>query len=289
MSFGSMTSPTSPGIFDYIDLFALRLVKSARPLRTDDGSFYEAFFTDDDVEKYRLDVRNAFRFWRVEDSYRELFGDGAARIADIGAGLGMAAGRLPAAADYIGVEYADATLALARRENQRSGAEFRKGGFPDLPVATGWADFAVCLEVIEHVPDDALAVADLFRIVRPGGHLLISAPGGWYWPDYQGLIGHYRHYSRAALDSLLADAGFETVRGFPQHRAFWRFYHYLYLWLKAFELAVRKTVSQDFSVLRSRPVRALAARIEARLRGRPPIDDAGSTFLLCRKPEAALP
>lgn len=277
----------SPGIFDYIDLIALRLVKSARPPRADDGSFYETFFTDDDVEKYRLDVRNAFRFWHVEDRYRELFGEGPAHVADIGAGLGMVAGRLPAAAAYIGVEYAEATLALARRENRGSAAEFRKGGFPDLPVATGWADLAVCLEVIEHVPDDVSAVADLFRIVRPGGYLLISVPGGWYWPDYRLLIGHYRHYARAALERLLADAGFAIVRGFPQHRTFWRFYHYFYLWLKAFEFAVRKTVKRDFSVLRSRPVRALAAHIQARLRAAAPGDDAASTFLLCRKPEGA--
>jgi len=287
MSSGSQIRARRPGIFDYIDLLALRLVKRARPQRTDDGSFYETFFTDDDVEKYRLDVRNAFRFWHVEDCYRELFGDAPARVADIGCGLGMVAGRVPASADYVGVEYSEATLALARRENGSRGAEFRQGGFPDLPVESGWADLAVCLEVIEHVADDAAAVAELFRIVRPGGHLLISAPGSWYWPDYQRLIGHYRHYTRAELDSRLADAGFETVCGFSQHGAFWRAYHYLYLFLKATEMAVRRTASPDFSVLRTRPVRWLAGRIEARLRGRASADDPASTFLLCRKPAAA--
>jgi len=287
MSSGSPTRARRPGIFDYIDLFALRLVKRARPPRTDDGSFYETFFTDDDVEKYRLDVRNAFRFWHVEDCYRALFGAGAARVADIGAGLGMAAGWLPRAADYLGVEYSEAALGLARRENGRRGAQFRRGGFPALPVESGWADLAVCLEVIEHVPDDAAAAAELCRIVRPGGYLLISVPGTWYWPDYRLLIGHYRHYTRPALEALLAAAGFETVRGFPQHTAFWRAYHYLYLGMKAVEMTVRGTVKRDFSVLRTRPVRWLAARIEARLRARPHADDGHSTFLLCRKPAAA--
>lgn len=275
-----------PGIFDYLDLIALRLVKRGRPARADDGSFYEGFFTEDDIEKYRLDVRNAFRFWHVEDCVRDLFGDRPARVADIGAGLGMAADRLPPGAEYVGVERSENTLALARRENARAGAAFRQGGFPDLPVDSAWADLAVCLEVIEHLPDDAGAAAELFRIVRPGGYLLISAPGSWYWPDYRPLIGHYRHYSRASLEALLAGAGFETVRGFPQHAAFWRLYHYLYLCLKALEAIVRRAGKPGFSVLRTRPVRGLAARIEQRFRSAPPEDDARSTFLLCRKPGA---
>ena len=47
-----------------------------------------------------------------------------------------------------------------------------------LPYADGSFDRALCLDVLEHLafPDQALALAELYRVVRPGGELLISVP-----------------------------------------------------------------------------------------------------------------
>ena len=276
-----------PGLLDRIDLLALRMVKSGRAKRTADAAFYESFFTEDDVEKYVDDVRNAFRFRRVGEAYRLLFGEGAARVADIGAGLGVARRFLPPAADYLGVEYSAQSIALARRIAEGPAARFVEGGFPRLPVEDGWADMVICLEVIEHIADDRQAIAELRRIVRPGGYLLLSVPGTWYWPDYLRLIGHYRHYTRDALAVLLDGAGLQIVRGYAQFDGFWRGYHYLYLALKAFELVVRKTVRPDFSVLHTALYRRIARAAERWVATHDVLDDPGSTFVLCRRERAA--
>ena len=108
-------APRRPGLLDRLDLLALRMVKAGRAKHTTDDTFYEGFFTEDDVEKYLGDVRNCFRFRRVGEVYRALFGDGAARVADIGAGLGIARRFLPPDADYLGVECSAHSIALATR------------------------------------------------------------------------------------------------------------------------------------------------------------------------------
>lgn len=275
-----------PGIFDYIDLYTLRLVKLKRDKREEDESFYDTFFTDEDVEKYLWDVRNCFRFWHIEDAYRMLFGDRPARVADIGSGLGMALRYLPDNAEYIGVEYSDNSRTIAEKTHAGRKADFRAGGYPDLPVENNWADLAVCLEVLEHVPDDHQAAGELFRIVKPGGHLLLSVPGTWYWPDYERLIGHYRHYTGESVRELVEGAGFELVHGYSLHKGLWRVWHYFYLFLKAIEIVITKTVKPDFSILRTRFCQWLGKRIENRVRRPDAPHDPASTFVLCRKPES---
>ena len=280
-------APRRPGLLDRLDLLALRMVKAGRAKHTTDDTFYEGFFTEDDVEKYLGDVRNCFRFRRVGEVYRALFGDGAARVADIGAGLGIARRFLPPDADYLGVEYSAHSIALATRIGKDHSARFVEGGFPRLPVEDGWADYAICLEVIEHVADDRQAITELGRIVRPGGYLLLSVPGTWYWPDYLRLIGHYRHYTRDGLAVLFDSAGLQIVRGYAQFDGFWRGYHYLYLVLKAFELVVRKTVRPEFSVLRTGLYRRIGRAAERWIAAHDPPDDPASTFVLCRRERAA--
>jgi SAM-dependent methyltransferase len=276
-----------PGVLDYLDLWLLRLAKLRRAKHESDEQFYDTFFTEGDVEKYLHDVRNSTRLKRIADTYRALFGDGPARVVDVGCGLGMPVRVLPEAADYLGIEYSQASLALARKAHAGRRAEFRQGGFPDLPTEEASADFTINLEVVEHVPDDAQAVCELGRITRPGGYMLFSVPSYFYWPDYMRLIGHYRHYSRAEIAARMDAAGFEILRGYPQMTAFWRGYHYVYVVFRAFETLVRKTVRRDFAFMDTGFYRWVAQRVENHVARHESRDDARSTFVLCRRTQSA--
>lgn len=72
-----------------------------------------------------------------------------------------------------------------------------------LPSAT--FDGVVCVEVIEHVPDDDALVRQIARVLKPGGWLYMTTPNGdfvkneppHYNPD------HIRHYTRQALYELV--------------------------------------------------------------------------------------
>jgi len=88
----------------------------------------------------------------------------------------------------------------------------------DLPDAT--YDGAVCGEVLEHLDDDRAALAELRRVLRPGGVLAITVPAGpWRYSWVDLWAGHRRRYSAPDLRDRLAEAGFARAEvaswGFP--------------------------------------------------------------------------
>ena len=274
-----------PGLLDRLDLLLLRLAKRRRGRLDSASDFYESYFTEEDAGRYLGDVRSAWRFGVMRRTFDRLFPDGSADVVDVGCGLGTSRLYLPRTARFVGVDVSERALASARC-HRRDGAEFQLGGFPDLPVGSACCDFAICLEVLEHLADDEAAVRELRRIVRPGGYLLVSVPSTYYWPGYRNLIGHYRHYTPRSLAALLEGGGFAVVEQFPQFKRFWRAYHYLYVALRAAELAARRLARESFSLLDSRAYRRLASAILRRLEARAHERDASSTLLLCRRESA---
>jgi len=45
-----------------------------------------------------------------------------------------------------------------------------------LPLASGWFDLVICTQVLQYVPDPPAMLAEIFRVLKPGGRLLLSAP-----------------------------------------------------------------------------------------------------------------
>ncbi len=82
------------------------------------------------------------------------------------------------------------------------------GSLEALPFSDGAFDGTVCTEVLEHVPDDRTAVAELARVTRPGGLLLMSVPT----PPAPFDPAHVREgYAPAELSALLAASGFDVL------------------------------------------------------------------------------
>jgi SAM-dependent methyltransferase len=72
----------------------------------------------------------------------------------------------------IGVDRSPAMLAKARAKLPRS--EFREGDLEAMPLEPESVDAAVCALALVHLPVVGKAVAELARVVRPGGHVIIS-------------------------------------------------------------------------------------------------------------------
>jgi len=90
----------------------------------------------------------------------------------------------------------------------------RPGRLPaDLPVPDGWADVVLLLDVLEHLDDDAAALATARRALAPGGLLVVTVPAyRWLWSDHDVALGHRRRYAAGELVGRVRGAGLSVER-----------------------------------------------------------------------------
>jgi 2-polyprenyl-6-hydroxyphenyl methylase / 3-demethylubiquinone-9 3-methyltransferase len=100
------------------------------------------------------------------------------QVLDVGCGGGLLAeGMARRGARVLGIDLAPEALAVAHLHAMEAGVavEYRQVAVETLAesAAAGF-DVVTCLEMLEHVPDPAAIVAALARLVRPGGHVIVS-------------------------------------------------------------------------------------------------------------------
>src|SRR5262249_14428140 len=80
-----------------------------------------------------------------------------------------------------------------------------------LPVAAASQDLLCLWDVLEHTPDDRAVLAELYRCLRPGGHLALSVPAYQFpYANNHRVAHHQRRYTRGGLVKRLREAGFEV-------------------------------------------------------------------------------
>ena len=162
--------------------------------------------------------------------------NGPAVILDLGCGDGsalQAAAQQNPAHHFAGLDWSADALHQATTKGLttiRGTIETR------LPIADGKADVVIMSELIEHLVDPDTALAEVKRVLRPGGHLLLSTPNLAAWYN-RGLLaagiqpvfsevslravfgrpgrvvaGHLRLYTRRALTEFLTASGFRCVK-----------------------------------------------------------------------------
>jgi SAM-dependent methyltransferase len=96
-------------------------------------------------------------------------------------------------------------LSLASGKHLRSRHQrYVCGSLTHIPLRTESIDVVLCSEVLEHIPDDRAAVAELARVLTGSGWLLVSVPTPPAVPD----ANHVREgYSREELLRLLGEHG----------------------------------------------------------------------------------
>jgi SAM-dependent methyltransferase len=104
----------------------------------------------------------------------------ATQILDVGCGTGeftSRVARLFPAARAIGVDLIDPHLELARRRCAEQGdrVSFQHADAYELPFASGTFDLVACRHVIQSIPDAPRVLAELVRVLRPGGRLHVIA------------------------------------------------------------------------------------------------------------------
>lgn len=95
------------------------------------------------------------------------------QVADLGCGTGFLAGWLAERSEHvIGVDHSERMLAEARAHVPH--ADFRQGELDALPLTADEVHAAFANLVWHHLPDHDAAAAEIYRIVRPGGHVVVS-------------------------------------------------------------------------------------------------------------------
>jgi SAM-dependent methyltransferase len=82
-----------------------------------------------------------------------------------------------------------------------------------MPFDANSFDAITALDVIEHNQDDAAILTDSYRVLKPGGHMIITVPAlMWLWSHNDVINAHVRRYSAAEITQKLAQAGFVVRR-----------------------------------------------------------------------------
>jgi 2-polyprenyl-6-hydroxyphenyl methylase / 3-demethylubiquinone-9 3-methyltransferase len=148
-------------------------------------------------------------------------------VLDAGCGGGLVARELAAAgATVVGLDRSLGSLGVARRAAGTVGA-FRpvQGRMERLPFADGTFHAVVAADVLEHVPDLPAAVAELARVLAPGGRLAFDTINRTPWSWFTAVFGlervlrmvprgthDWRLFIRPGeLDRLLRAGGLEAV------------------------------------------------------------------------------
>jgi 2-polyprenyl-3-methyl-5-hydroxy-6-metoxy-1,4-benzoquinol methylase len=87
------------------------------------------------------------------------------------------------------------------------------GSALQLPFKDESFDVVTAFDVLEHCEPEAQAMAELTRVVRPGGRIFVAVPAyQWAWTTFDEEIGHYRRYTRRRLVRAVERAGLEVDR-----------------------------------------------------------------------------
>jgi SAM-dependent methyltransferase len=113
------------------------------------------------------------------------------RILDDGCGVGEYLTRLAAARASHGVELESDRAAQAARRAPRSSVLRAEG--EALPYASACFDMVLSHEVLEHVRDDRAAAAEILRVLRPGGRLVLFVPNRGYPFETHGVYWRGRY------------------------------------------------------------------------------------------------
>jgi ubiquinone/menaquinone biosynthesis C-methylase UbiE len=135
-----------------------------------DSSEYQNIFNNEDNHFYYVAVHEA-----VETEVRQALRNSSdVRILDAGCGTGWLAKRLSKFGKVDAIDVHERALTLSRER----GVNVTRGSVEEIPFPDNTFDLVTSIDVIYHkaVYDDSKALSEIFRVLKPGGTLVIRVP-----------------------------------------------------------------------------------------------------------------
>jgi len=175
-------------------------------------------------------------------------------VLDIACGTGYGSIVLcrSGAKEVIGVDISDEAINFARAEYRMNGLEYRVGDVLDINFPQNYFDVITCFETIEHVRSQEKAFAELHRVLKPEGLLIISSPNrkltspGRSINDHPANPFHTTEYSTSEFISVLKKY-FEILEVYGQRGRSKLFF------LPLFETVMRKFLSGIYDPAKGSP------------------------------------
>lgn len=140
---------------------------------------------------------------------------GDAVIADLGCGTGdLTASLAPFVKQVIGVDGSPEMLKAARKRTAgMKSVDLRKGDLRELPIESGSCDGALLVLALTYVPEPQKALAEMERILRPGGRAVIVDLLPHDREDFRRQMGQASMgFDRSEMEKMMHDAGFAAVQ-----------------------------------------------------------------------------
>lgn len=130
-----------------------------------------------------------------------------ARVLDIACGEGFGSDILAqTAAEVIGVDISEDAIRHARQTYQRAGLSFQVGSVTAIPLPDQSVDYVISFETIEHIDAHQEMLAEVRRVLRPGGVFIVSTPEKSIYTDASGHVNpfHVKELYHDEFANLLA-------------------------------------------------------------------------------------
>ena len=129
-------------------------------------------------------------------------------VLDVGCGTGGNLKMLATHGDVTGVEFFESAATLAR---EQSGCPVLEGPAESIPISDQQFDLITMFDVLEHLDDEAPALAEIARLLAPDGRFLFTVPAFMFlWSGHDVALHHRRRYRRPELRRVLEGAGFDV-------------------------------------------------------------------------------
>jgi ubiquinone/menaquinone biosynthesis C-methylase UbiE len=136
-------------------------------------------------------------------------------VGDLGCGTGQVTAALaPFVERVVAVDASAAMLQAARRRLQGvANVDLRRGELESLPIDDARLDAATVMLVLHHVPEPAKALAEVSRVLKPGGRIIVVDMLPHDREGYRQQMGHvWLGFSEDQTRTLLSESGFITIR-----------------------------------------------------------------------------
>jgi SAM-dependent methyltransferase len=152
--------------------------------------------------------RDIVRHW-IERSVRLTKDD---LLVDAGVGTGIWLQEMSARCRVLGLEASDESLAIARPRVEAAGGRLLKTDLDRIDLPDETATVVTAMDVLEHLDDDKRAFAELVRITRVGGLIVITVPAlRMLWSDWDVSLHHRRRYEKRDFQELIRDPRVDVV------------------------------------------------------------------------------